>query len=108
MDILDLFISPAYAQAAGSEPNAFISLLPLIAIFVIFYFLMIRPQMKRAKEHRAMVAELNAGDEVVTNGGLLGKITKVDESFVDLELTKEVVVRVQRHAVAGLLPKGTI
>ncbi len=108
MDIFDLLIPSAYAQDAAAEPSAFISLLPLIAIFIIFYFLMIRPQMKRAKEHRALVAALNAGDEVVTNGGLLGKIIKVEDSFVDLELTKDVVIKVQRHAVSGLLPKGTV
>lgn len=108
MDILDLLVPSAYAQEAAAEPNAFVSLLPLIAIFIIFYFLMIRPQMKRAKEHRAMVAAINVGDEVVTNGGLVGKITKVEDSFVDLAITKEVVIQLQRHAVAALLPKGTV
>ena len=108
MDILDFFISPAYAQATGAEPNPIMSLLPLVVIFGIFYFLMIRPQMKRAKEHRALVSELKTGDEVVTNGGLLGKITAVSESFVDVELTPGVVIKVQRHAVSNVLPKGTI
>ncbi|MCF6262043.1 MAG: preprotein translocase subunit YajC [Xanthomonadales bacterium] len=108
MDILDFFISSAYAQDAGSEPSIITSLLPLVVIFGIFYFLMIRPQMKRAKEHRALVEELKAGDEVVTNGGMLGLITMVSDSFVDIEMAKGVVIKVQRHAVANVLPKGTI
>ncbi len=82
--------------------------LPLIIIFVIFYFLLIRPQMKRAKEHKNLVAGLGNGDEVVTNGGLLGKITKVGESFITLELADNVQIKIQRHAVASVMPKGTI
>ena len=107
MDFLDFFISSAYAQDAG-QPGGLMSFLPLIVIFVIFYFLLIRPQMKRAKEHRKLVAELAAGDEVVTNGGLLGRISKVGESFVTIELTDNVQVRVQRHAISSVMPKGTI
>ncbi len=84
------------------------SFLPLIIIFVIFYFLLIRPQMKRAKEHKKLVAELGNGDEVVTNGGLLGRITKVGESFVTVELAENVQIKVQRHAIASVMPKGTI
>ncbi len=84
------------------------SFLPLIIIFVIFYFLLIRPQMKRAKEHKKLVSDLGNGDEVVTNGGLLGRITKVGESFVTVELADNVQVRLQRHAIASIMPKGTI
>jgi len=107
MEFLDFFIASAYAQDAGPQ-GGLMSFLPLIIIFVIFYFLLIRPQMKRAKEHRKLVAELATGDEVVTNGGLLGRITRVGESFVTLELADNVQVKVQRHAVASVLPKGTI
>ncbi len=107
MDILDFFIASAYAQDAA-QPGGLMSFLPLIIIFVIFYFLLIRPQMKRAKEHKKLVAELGIGDEVVTNGGLLGRITKVGESFVTIELTDNVQVKLQKHAIASVMPKGTI
>ena len=80
----------------------------LIALFAVFYFVLIRPQSKRQKEHKAMVAGLSKGDEVVTNGGLLGKITNVGDSFVTLEVTEGTQVKVQRMAVASLMPKGTI
>ena len=82
--------------------------LPLIIIFVIFYFLLIRPQTKRAKEHRKMVDALSVGDEVITNGGLAGRVSKLDDQFIKLELSKGVEVRLQRHAVSSLLPKGTL
>lgn len=110
MDILNFFIASANAQdtAAAAEPNALMSLLPLVVIFGIFYFLMIRPQMKRSKEHRALVEALKIGDEVVTSGGILGRITAVSESFVDVEMASDVVIKVQRHAVSTVLPKGTI
>ena len=107
MEILDFFIASAHAQAGG-EPNTLMSFLPLIIIFVIFYFLLIRPQMKRAKEHKNLVASLGVGDEVVTNGGLLGKITKVGESFVTVELGENVKIKIQKHAIASVMPKGTI
>ena len=106
---MDFLISSAYAQAApGGQPGMLAQFLPLILIFAVFYFLLIRPQMKRAKEHKNLVANLGTGDEVVTNGGLLGKITKVDESFVTVELTENVRVRIQKHAIASVMPKGTI
>jgi preprotein translocase subunit YajC len=108
MELLDFFIASAHAQDAVTQPGGLMSFLPLIIIFVIFYFLLIRPQMKRAKEHRKLVAELAVGDEVVTNGGLLGRITKVGESFVTVELAENVRIRIQKHAVASVMPKGTI
>jgi preprotein translocase subunit YajC len=108
MELLDFFIASAHAQDAVTQPGGLMSFLPLIIIFVIFYFLLIRPQMKRAKEHKNLVANLNAGDEIVTNGGLLGKITKVGESFVTVELAENVRIRIQKHAVASVMPKGTI
>ena len=106
MDILDFFIASAYAQDVA-QPGGLMSFLPLIIIFVIFYFLLIRPQMKRAKEHKKLVSELGTGDEVVTNGGLLGRITKVGESFITVELADNVQIKVQRHAIASVMPKGT-
>ena len=108
MEILDFFIASAHAQDAASPAGGLMSFLPLIIIFVIFYFLLIRPQMKRAKEHKKLVSELGNGDEVVTNGGLLGRITKVGESFVTVELADNVQIQVQRHAIASIMPKGTI
>jgi len=107
MELLDFFIASAYAQDAA-QPGGLMSFLPLIIIFVIFYFLLIRPQMKRAKEHKKLVSELGNGDEVVTNGGLLGRITKVGESFVTVELADNVQIQVQRHAISSIMPKGTI
>lgn len=107
MEILDFFIASAHAQDAA-QPGGLMSFLPLIIIFIIFYFLLIRPQMKRAKEHKKLVSELANGDEIVTNGGLLGKITKVGESFITVELADNVKIKLQRHAVASVMPKGTI
>ena len=104
---MDFLISSAYAQDASSQ-GGLMGFLPLILIFVVFYFMLIRPQMKRAKEHRKLVAELGKGDEVVTNGGILGKITDLSDSFVTLELADNVKIKVQRSAVATVMPKGTI
>ena len=105
---MDFFITPAWAQAApGGTSGTLMSVLPLVLIFVVFYFLLIRPQTKRAKEHREMVAKLAAGDEIVTNGGLLGRIGEVDDNFVTLEVARNVSVRVQKFQVAQLMPKGT-
>ena len=104
---MDFLISSAYAQDAAPQ-GGLMGFLPLILIFVVFYFMLIRPQMKRAKEHRRMVSELSKGDEVVTNGGLLGKITSLGDSFVTLQLADNVSIKLQRHAVANVMPKGTI
>ncbi len=104
---MSFFISDAYAQAGAPQGGGLLSLLPLIIIFVVFYFLLIRPQQKRAKQHREMVAALKKGDEVVTNGGVLGKITDTDDNFVSVEIAQGVTVKVQRHAIAQMMPKGT-
>jgi preprotein translocase subunit YajC len=105
---MSYFISDAWAQAAPAPAGAgWEGLIFPIAIVVIFWFFLIRPQQKKAKEHRAMVESLSKGDEVVSSGGLLGKIVEIDESFVSLEVAAGVRVRVQRHAVAALMPKGT-
>jgi len=105
---MDFFISNAYAQDAAPSGDLMGGILPLIVIFAVFYFMLIRPQMKRAKEHKQLVASLNKGDEVITNGGLLGKITDVSESFVTLELADNLQIKLQRQAVASVMPKGTI
>lgn len=101
-----MFISNAYAAAAPASD--FTSFLPLIVIFVLFFFMIIRPQMKQAKEHRNMVAALQKGDEVVTSGGIVGKITKVTDTFVSLEIAESTEITVQKHAIQSALPKGTI
>ncbi|HLS17489.1 MAG TPA: preprotein translocase subunit YajC [Paenalcaligenes sp.] len=110
MSIADILqIIPAQAADGG---NPIVSLLPLILMFVILYFLMIRPQMKRQKEHRNLVANLAKGDEIVTSGGMLGKITKVQENYVTVEISqqedKPVEIIMQRQSVASVLPKGTV
>jgi preprotein translocase subunit YajC len=105
---MDFLISPAWAQAAGApQGSPLMTVLPLLLIFVVFYFLLIRPQSKRAKEHREMVAKLAAGDEVVTTGGLLGRLTEVGESFVTLQVSPGVSIQVQKFQIAQLVPKGT-
>jgi len=106
----NVLISNAYAQAAGAaDPTGgLMGLLPLILMFVVLWFLMIRPQMKRAKEHKAMVEALAKGDEVVTGGGIAGRVTEVGDSFVQIEVAPNTVVAVQKQAVATVLPKGTL
>mgnify|MGYP000926457348 CR=1 FL=1 len=104
---MDFFISNAYAQAEGAQ-GGLISFLPLIVIFAVFYFMLIRPQMKRAKEHKNLIAQLSKGDEVITNGGLLGRITDMSDAFVTLELADNLQIKLQRQAVANVMPKGTI
>ena len=99
--------------SAGADPSQqFLGLLPLVAMFAIFYFLLIRPQQKKAKEHKAMLEALKKGDEVVTGGGVVGRITKVGESYVSLEIARSadgaVEINVQKSAVQTLLPNGTI
>jgi preprotein translocase subunit YajC len=104
-----VFISNAYAQAAqADQTGGLLGLLPLILMFVVLWFLMIRPQMKRAKEHKNMVAALAKGDEVVTGGGVAGRITELGENFVRVEVAEKVDVLVQRQAIATVLPKGTL
>jgi preprotein translocase subunit YajC len=106
-----VFISSAFAQtAAGGDTttSTLMSLLPLVLMFVVLYFVMIRPQMKRQKEHKAMVEALAKGDEVVTSGGFLGKVSKIGETFIGIELASGVEVQMQRSAVTQVLPKGTV
>ena len=105
---MDFLISGAYAQAGGAgQPNTWLQMLPLVLIFVVFYFLLIRPQTKKAKEHREMVAKLAVGDEVVTTGGILGRITEAGETFMTVEIANGVQIKVQRFQISQLMPKGT-
>jgi preprotein translocase subunit YajC len=108
MDFTRLFIDTAQAQAAGGQSDPLLGFLPLIIIFVLFYFLLIRPQSKKQKEHRAMIEALGSGDEVVTGGGLLGRITAVGDQFVTVEFAEGVTLKVQKHTIAAVLPKGTM
>ena len=105
-----MFISNAYAQAASaaSPTDTLMSFLPLIAIFILFWFMIIRPQMKRTKEQAKMISALQKGDEVITSGGQVGKIVKIGEQFISLEIADGVVTHVQKATVQTLLPKGTI
>ena len=105
-----MFISSAYAQtaAAGNTEGTLMSMLPLVLMFVVLYFVMIRPQMKKQKEHKAMIEALAKGDEVVTAGGMLGKVSKLGEAYIGVELATGVEVQMQRSAVVQVLPKGTI
>lgn len=107
---MNFFINEAWAQGAPAPgaSSGLMGLVPLILIFIIFYFLLLRPQIKRAKEHKKMVETLAKGDEVVTNGGLLGKITQLGDSFVEIEIAQGVEVKVQKSAVGSLVPKGTM
>ncbi len=107
-----MFISPAYAQAAapagGDLMSSITGMLPLLLMFVVLYFIMIRPQMKRQKEHKAMLEALAKGDEIATAGGLLGRVTQLGETHLSLEVASGVVVQLQRSAVVQVLPKGTL
>lgn len=109
-----MFISSAMAQTApaaaagGDMQSSLMSMLPLILMFVVLYFVMIRPQMKKQKEHRDLIASLAKGDEVVTAGGLLGKVSKLGDTYLGIEVAHNVEIQVQRSAVVQVLPKGAI
>jgi len=109
-----LFISSAFAQtvpaaaAGGDMQSSIMSMLPLVLMFVVLYFVMIRPQMKKQKEHKAMIDALSKGDEIATSGGMLGKVTKLGDSYVSLEVATGVEIQIQRSAVVQVLPKGSI
>jgi preprotein translocase subunit YajC len=107
-----VFISEAFAQTApaaagGDTQSSLLSLLPLVLMFVVLYFIMIRPQMKRQKEHKAMVEAIGKGDEVVIAGGVLGRVAKLGETFLHVEVANGVELQVQRSSVVQVLPKGT-
>lgn len=103
---MDFIISPAHAQGAA-QGDAFGFFLPMIVIFVAFYFLLIRPQQKRQKAHTALIGALSTGDEVVTAGGILGKVTAVSEHYATLKIADDVEVKVQKSTVSAVVPKGT-
>ena len=103
-----MWINSAYAQGAGAQGDGMMSLVMIMLMFGVLYFLMIRPQMKRAKEHKTMLDALQKGDEVVTAGGVLGRITKIGDNYVTVEIANNIEVQVQRPAVQLVLPKGTI
>ena len=104
-----MFISNAYAEAAPQVQSAgLMDFLPLVVLVAVFYFFILRPQSKRAKEHRAMIEALQRGDEVVTGGGELGRVNKVYEQYVSVELAENVEVTVQKASITAVLPKGTI
>ncbi len=106
-----MFISEAFAQAAPAAPgggeSSLITMLPLVLMFVVLYFVMIRPQMKRQKEHKAMIDAIAKGDEVVTAGGVLGKVSRMGDSYLHVEVATGVELQVQRTSVVQVLPKGT-
>jgi preprotein translocase subunit YajC len=109
ISVSQLFISNAYAEGAAAAPDAgLMQFLPLVALLAVFYFLILRPQQKRAKEHKALMDALQKGDEVATVGGILGKVTKVNEDSAAIEIADNVVVLVQKAAIQNVLPKGTI
>jgi preprotein translocase subunit YajC len=114
MTLLDLLIAPAYAQAASPSASGglfgggIVGMLPILLMFGAVYFLMIRPQSKRAKEHRAMLDKLGNGDEVITNGGIAGTVRDIGDSFITIEIADNVRVRLQKGAIANVLPKGTL
>ncbi|CDZ77096.1 preprotein translocase subunit YajC [Legionella massiliensis] len=108
---MGFFISDAMATGAAvqpAQPDGTFSLIMIAAIFVVFYFMLIRPQNKRAKEHREMVGNLKKGDEIITSGGLLGKVVNIDEQYVKVALADGIEVNMQRGAVSSVLPKGTL
>jgi preprotein translocase subunit YajC len=108
--LLSFFISDAAAQASGGAPagNPLGSLILIVPMLVLMWFILIRPQQKKQKEHRAMVDALAAGNEIVTGGGVLGKVTEVGEQFITVEVADGVRVKVQKHSIAAVLPKDTI
>ena len=112
---MSFFISDAIADAgaaandaAAQTPDALASLILPIGLVVLFYFFLIRPQSKRQKEHKKLVSELQKGEEVITSGGILGKVTNVNDDFITLEIAKEVSLKIQKSAVQTIMPKGTI
>ena len=105
---MDFFISSAWAQDAGSQQSPMTSVFFIVILFVVFYFMLIRPQQKRAKQHKSMIGALKNGDEVVNNGGILGKLTDVGEHFLTVEISDSTSIKLQKHAIAAVLPKGTI
>jgi preprotein translocase subunit YajC len=109
MSLLDLLIAPAAAQAApAAQPSVIPSFVMMAGLVVVFWFLMIRPQMKRQKEHRELLGKLAKGDEVLTSGGVAGRVAEIGDNFIGVEIADGVVVKMQKGAVSAVLPKGTL
>jgi len=106
--VLDFLISPAYAQSAPGQTSALMQFLPLVFLLVLFYFMLIRPQMKRGREHKEMLGKLAKGDEVITTGGLAGTVREIGENFVTVEIANGVNVKMQRSAIGSVMPKGSL
>lgn len=106
--MLDFLLSPAYAQQGAAPANPLLSFLPLVFLIVLFYFMLIRPQQKRAKEAKQMLSALAKGDEVITSGGVAGKIAAIGENYISLEVADNVAIKLQKSAVSSVLPKGTL
>ena len=105
---MGFLIQDAWAQGTAAPSDPLLTMLPLVLVFVVFYFFLIRPQTKRQKEHKEMVSKLAAGDEIVTAGGVLGKVTDLGDQFVQVEVADGVRIKIQRHTIAAIMPKGTI
>ena len=105
---MDFFIQNAWAESAAAPDAGLLNLIMLVVLFVVFYFLLIRPQTKRVKEHKKMVNSLAKGDEIMTGGGILGKIINMDDDYVTIEIATNVQIKVQRQSVSTVIPKGTI
>jgi len=106
---MDFLISTAHAQAAGAaQPSPWSPLIMMLVFVAVFFLFVIRPQMKRAKDHRAMISAIAKGDEVVTNGGILGRVAEVGDTFMAIEIADKVTIKVQKSAIAAVLPKGTL
>jgi len=106
--VIDFLIPPAYAQAAAQQPNALMQFLPLILLVVLFYFMLIRPQMKRTREHKDMLGKLAKGDEVISSGGIAGRVTDIGEVFITLEVAPNTGIKLQKSAISTVLPKGSL
>jgi preprotein translocase subunit YajC len=106
--VLDFLISPAYAQSAPGPTSTLMQFLPLVFLLVLFYFMLIRPQMKRGREHKEMLGKLAKGDEVITTGGLAGTVREIGENFVTVEIATGVNVKMQRSAIGSVMPKGSL
>lgn len=106
--MFDFLISPAYAQQAAQQPSALMQFLPLVFLLILFYFMLIRPQMKRSKEHRDMLGKLAKGDEVITNGGMTGVVRDIGENFITVDIADGVNAKFQKSAISSVLPKGTL
>ncbi|MEA3404295.1 MAG: preprotein translocase subunit YajC [Pseudomonadota bacterium] len=105
---MSFFISDAMAEGAAASGSGWEGLIPLVLLFLVFYFLLIRPQQKKVKEHKALVSALKKGDEVVTYGGLGGKVRDINDNFCDVEIADNVIVKIERQNISRLLPKGTL